>query len=241
MMLRVLTVLISLALHSGLAAFYMLPAMLSTESESALEAGSGEDTLVVEHGIALEGLAKGVDEVSVEAVEAPPPVLQPVQPVEEVKPLEDVQHVVGSELGPEQENVVREEPPEELKEVKTEEVAALEVPTEIAVEEKRAAGKKQDGGNVTALNLYRGKLFSHLTGKKVNPRSRKSGIAKVRFSFDPLTGQLISREIVESSGSETLDNAALASIERAAPFPPVPVNLAEGAFEVTVPFKFSVR
>lgn len=241
MMLRVLTILISFAAHGALAAFFMLPAMLSTETEAALEAGFGEDTLVVEQGIAIEGFSKGVDEVSVEAVEAPPPVLQPVQPVEEVKPLEDVQHVVGSELGPEQDSVVREEPPEEVEEVKTQEVAAVEMPPDIAVDEKQAAGKKQDGGDVTALNLYRGKLFSHLTVKKVNPRSRQSGTAKVRFSFDPATGQLISHEIVESSGSPILDKAALASVERAAPFPPVPVNLAEGAFEVTVPFKFSVR
>ncbi|MFA5950188.1 MAG: TonB family protein [Hyphomicrobium sp.] len=240
-MLRILTALVSLALHGGAVAFLLSSALLADPNESALENGSGEDKLVVEQGIALEGLSKGTEEVTVEAVEAAPPVVQPVQPVEEVKPLEDVQHVVGSDAGPEQEKIVREPEPEEIKEAKPQQVAAVEQPTEIAVEEQQAAGKKQEGGDVTVLNAYRGALFSHLSVKKLNPRSRESGTAKVRFSFDPASGQLISHEIVESSGSATLDKAALASVERAAPFPPVPVNIAQGVFEVTVPFKFSVR
>lgn len=212
-------------------------------SGGSLDEGSGEDTFVVEQGIALEGIARlGEAEVSIDAVEAPPPVLQSTPPVEEVKPLdEDVQHVIGSETGPEQEQVVREEP-EEVQEVKPEEkqVAVVEQ-TEIPVEEMRASGARQIGGSATAISAYKGKLFSHISKRKVNPRSRLSGTVVVRFTVGP-EGELISHEIATSSGSQLLDNAAVASIERSAPFPAMPQEArTEGPLVVSVPFKFSVR
>ena len=132
--------------------------------------------------------------------------------------------MVGSEAGPEQEKIAMEPPPEEIKpeEPKPEEKVAVQQPPVVAVDEKRASGERQEGGKVTALNAYRGKLFNHLAVKKVNPRTSVTGIAKVRFSFDPATGQLLNHEIVQSSGSPALDKAALASVERAAPFPRSP-------------------
>jgi len=208
---------------------------------ASLDEGSGEDTFVIEQGIAIEGLSKiGEAEVNIDAVEAPPPVIQSAPPMEEVKPIEeDVQHVIGSEFGPEQEKVVREPEPEEVKEAQPEQIAAIEQ-TEIAVEEQRASGVAQTGGDVTAMSAYRGKLFSHITRKKVNPRSRQSGTVVVRFTVGP-QGELISREITSSSGSKLLDDAAMASIDRAAPFPAMPSEANSGPLVVSVPFKFSVR
>ena len=55
--------------------------------------------------------------------------------------------------------------------------------------------------------------------KKVNPRSRERGTVIVRFTIDS-AGQVLSREIATSSGSKILDDAAVASIDRASPFPP---------------------
>lgn len=243
MVLRILTAVLSFAMHGAVVAMLLFNTSNSEANvNAALEEGSGDDQLVIENGIAIESFSKGADDVTMEAVEAPPPVLETVK-AEEVKPVEDVQHVVGSEQGPEQQKIAMEPPPEEIKpeEPKPEEKVAVQQPPAVAVDEKRASGEKQDGGKVTALNAYRGKLFNHIAVKKVNPRTTVTGTAKVKFSFDPATGQLLSHEIVESSGSDALDKAALASVERAAPFPPVPVAIAQGAFEVTVPFKFSVR
>jgi len=241
-MLQFLAILLSLVLHGGAAAFLLSSGFLSDPREHAVEKGSGDDMFVVEQGITLEGFSRGTDETTVEAVEAAPPVLQPVQPVEEVKPLEDVQHVVGSDAGPEQEKIVREPEPEEIKEAKPQQVAALEQPTQVAVEEQQAAGKKQSGGDDTALDAYHGLLSRRVADKALKLRSKESGTAQVSFNIDPVSGQLKSHEIVVSSGSATLDKAALASVERAAPFPPVPVDLAQrvsGTFKI--PIKFSVR
>jgi protein TonB len=224
--LRSLTFLISFALHGAAVAF-----LLSAAGGAALDEGTGEDTFVVEQGVYQE---------RVEAVEAPPQVLQSAPPLEEVKPVEeDVQHVVGSDAGPEQEKIVREPEPEEIKEPQKEQVAAVQQ-TEQAVEEKKASGERKSGGDTTALSAYRGKLFQHISKKKVNPRSREIGTVVVRFTVSP-KGELISREVATSSGSKLLDEAAVASIDRAAPFPPMPDDAADGPMVVSVPFKFSVQ
>jgi protein TonB len=237
MTLRALTYLISLLLHGGVVAFF-----LATPGGASLDTGTGEDTFVIEQGIAIEGLSRiGEAEVSIEAVEAPPQVLQTTPPVEEVKPVEeDVQHVIGSEAGPEQEKIVREPEPEEIKEQPKPEQVATVQQTEVAVDEQKASGKKQEGGDATAMSVYRGKLFSHISGKKLNPRSREAGVAVVRFTVGP-GGELVSREIATSSGSKILDDAAIASIDRAAPFPPMPSDVKNEPMVVSVPFRFTVR
>jgi protein TonB len=38
-----------------------------------------------------------------------------------------------------------------------------------------------------------------------------------------------------------LDDAAIAALDRSAPFPPMPENVAPGPLEVQVPFKFITR
>ncbi len=99
--------------------------------------------------------------------------------------------------------------PEEIKEVKEEQKVAVAQPTEVAVEEQKETGEKKAGGNQTAMSAYRGKLFTHISKKKVNPRSKIAGVAVVRFTVGP-AGELISREVATSSGSKLLDDAAVA-------------------------------
>ena len=155
-------------------------------------------------------------------------------------PAKDTFHVIGSEGGPEQQDVVREPEPEEVKEAQPEEQVAMVEQTEIAIDEQRAAGAKQEGGSATAVSAYRGKLYSHITRKKVNPRSRQVGTVVVRFTVGQ-QGELLSSEIAKSSGSQSLDDAAMESVSRAAPFPPMPTEASRGPMVVSVPFKFSVR
>jgi len=226
MSLRAVTWLISFALHGGVVAF-----LLTTPGGASLDEGFGEDVFIVEQGIYQE---------HVEAVEAPPQVLQSAPPVEEVKPIEeDAQAVISSENGPDQEKVV-EEIEEVVKEAPEERLAAIEQ-TDIAIEEQKAREEvAKTGGDATVMSAYRGRLFSHISRKKVNPRSRQSGTVVVRFTVGP-QGELISREITASSGSKLLDDAAMASIDRAAPFPPMPSEASNEPLVVSVPFKFSVR
>lgn len=272
MMLRILTWLISIGIHGAFALAMFMPAAGGV----ALEEGTGDDIMMVEQGIALQGFAKlGEDVVSVDAVEAPPVMMAAAQPLEQVEavqeqqelPVEDVpevkpveeQQVLTSEVGPEQENViepqeVEEVQPKEVTEAKQEDVEELEpeeieqpLPQQIAtiahesvIAMRESSGEEKKGGDSTAHRAYLGKLRTHLEHSKVNPRTTLIGVAVVRLTVKS-DGVLLSHRIVKSSGSKVLDNAALASIKGAAPFPPIPSEVGRETVEVSVPFKFSVR
>jgi protein TonB len=62
----------------------------------------------------------------------------------------------------------------------------------------------------------------------------------VRFRVGP-AGQLLSSEVQQSSGSKALDEAAIAAVERAAPFPPMPQEIANEPIEMMVPYRFTIR
>lgn len=274
MALRIITWLVSLGIHGAFAATMLWP----TAGGAAIEEGTGEDIMVIEQGIALQGVAKmGEDVISMEAVEAPPIQMAAAQPLpEQVKPIEELpveevpeeirpveQQVIASDTGPEQENVKEPEPeeleepdleeieepepkPEEVKEPEPEEKEqplpqqVATVPMETVVAMRESSGEEKKGGSTTAHRAYLGKLRTHLERSKVNPRTSIIGTAVVRLTVKS-DGELLSRKIIKSSGSQILDNAAIASIEKASPFPPIPSEVGEDTIEVSVPFKFSVR
>ncbi len=66
-----------------------------------------------------------------------------------------------------------------------------------------------------------------LERSKVNPRSTIAGTVLIRFTVGP-KGELLSRGVQQSSGSKVLDDAAMAALDRAAPFPPMPQEIARG-------------
>jgi periplasmic protein TonB len=232
-MLRLLTWLISVALHGLAALFFLLPA-----GNAALEQGTGQDLMLVEQGIAIEGMVKlGEDEVSIEPVEAPPvQTSEATPPPKEVKPVEDAQ-IIASKDGPQQEQVF-EPKPEQIEQPRPPQVAALQ--QETAIDEKRSSGQALSGGDTTAQSAYLGTLRSHLEHSKVKPRVGMVGTAVVHFVVDG-SGHVISREVSVSSGHKALDDAAIASIDKASPFPPMPKELNRDQLDVSVPFKFSVR
>lgn len=234
-LLRPMTWLISLGLHGAI----LLALLGVTAGGIALDAGTGSDTFVVEQGIALEGVAKlGDAEEMIETVDIPP-----VQATEEPKPVEQVEpdltNVVTSTESTNEEQVVAEEPPP-LEEEEPAEVQVQEQAPQVATLIEKSSGAAQVGGDATARRLYLGTLRKSLERSKVNPRSRLSGTVLVRFTVGP-TGQVLSREIKSSSGSKVLDDAAIAALDRAAPFPPMPENVASGPIEVQVPFNFVTR
>jgi protein TonB len=232
MPLRILTWLISLGIHGGLALAMLLPA-----GGAALQTGAGEDMMVVEQGIAIEGFAKmGEDQVSLEEVEATPVMAAVSQPLpEEVEPIEE-QEVISSKEGPQQEDL--KEPEEEVVEQPLPpQVAAVQQESVVAMRE--SSGQEQKGGDATAHSQYVGALRTHLERHKINPRTNLIGTAVVRFKVNA-AGELLKREIATSSGKKALDDAALASIEKSAPFPKMPEGLSE-TIELSVPFRFTVR
>jgi protein TonB len=251
MALRLLTFIASCLLHAGFTAALFLP----KAGSEALHAGVANDVMVIERGLALEGFAKmGEDQMTLEEVEARPALAAAAQPLpEEVKPFEELS-VVSSEIGPEQENVkapdvgdVPEKEPEEKLEEPEEKVEEQPLPPQVAsvqqesvVAMRESSGEELRGGDASAHSAYIGTLRTHLERSKINPRTNLVGTAIVRFSVNT-AGELRDLEIASSSGKKQLDEAAIASVQKAAPFPPMPPGLQRDKIEVSVPFRFVVR
>jgi protein TonB len=232
--LRPITWLVSLGLHAGL-----VLALIGVTGGAALDVGSGDDMFVVEQGIALEGVAKfGEAEEMIETVDIPPvqPTAQP-EPIKEIEP--ELTEVVTSTQSANEEQVVREEP-KPVEEEKPVAVPVEEQAPQVATLIEQSSGAAQEGGDTTVRLVYLGTLRKTLERSKVNPRSRKSGTVMIRFTVGP-SGEVLSREVKKSSGSKILDEAAMAALDRASPFPPMPENLAQGPIEVQVPFNFITR
>ncbi len=64
--------------------------------------------------------------------------------------------------------------------------------------------------------------------------SRESGTVRVGVTIDR-NGRLLSRRLAGSSGSSTLDSAAMAVIQRAQPFPRFPPAMKEAQIALTIP------
>jgi periplasmic protein TonB len=271
MVIRLLTWLVSFGVHSAFALFMLMPA-----AGTALEPGAGDDIMVVEQGLMLEGFAKlGEDLVTIEEVQAPPIQMAMAQPLEQVEPVEqeeltvekseevvplEERQVIASEAGPDQmdvkapDDVEQPEPdepqePVERKEVKEIEPEVVEqpLPKQVATlqqesvdAQRESSGVQKKGGDTTAHTAYLGTLRSHLEKHKVNPRTQTAGTAVIRFTVDA-NGGIAELKVTKGSGSKALDDAALASIEKAVPYPPIPKNLGRGYLEISVPFKFTVR
>jgi len=92
------------------------------------------------------------------------------------------------------------------------------------------------------VETWKKKIVIQLASKKEFPAGAigQSGTAKINFVIDR-RGKLISRELVESAGSELLDAAALRTVERAAPFPEPPVEVSDDRLAFTVPVVFANR
>ena len=233
--LRPITWLASLGIHAAL-----LAAIVGVSTDgAALDAGSGSDKFVVEQGIAVEGVAKfGEAEERIETVDVPP--VQPVEQPKDVKEVEpDLNNVVTATESEHEAQVVKDDPkPVEDKTI--EPVPVQEQAPQMAMLEEQSSGQAKEGGDTTQRRAYLGTLSKSIERAKVNPRSRLAGTVMVRFTVGP-DGSLISRIVEKSSGSKVLDEAAVAALDRAAPFPPMPQNVAQGPIEVSVPFEFVTR
>jgi protein TonB len=92
-----------------------------------------------------------------------------------------------------------------------------------------------------AVGAWRNQLVARLNASKLYAPTEavgKGGSVKVGFAMDR-SGKLILNQIVQSSGVEALDSAALALVERAQPFPTPPAELADDELKFTLPVKFA--
>lgn len=77
------------------------------------------------------------------------------------------------------------------------------------------------------------------TRSMASPCTNLIRTAVVRFKVNA-AGELSEHEIVNSSGKKPLDDAALESIKKSAPFPPMPKGLSD-TMELSVPYRFKLR
>jgi protein TonB len=95
-------------------------------------------------------------------------------------------------------------------------------------------------GNAAVSN-YPGKVVSklrHVLRYPPEARGRRlNGVAQVQFVVGS-SGDVGSVRLARSSGSPILDEAALATVRRAAPFPPIPEGAGRSSWTFTVPLAF---
>lgn len=230
--LRLSTWVVSAALHGAL-----LITFAAVSESTSLDAGSGADQLKVEQGIALEGLVKlGEAMETIETVEAPP-VQQAVEAPPEQKPDELTEVITAKDVPVEETVAVAEEPPPLVEEKPVEETRVEQQPQQVAVLELKSSARQLTGGDANALKAFKGSVFAKISRNARAPSRRTIGTVKIAFTIRA-DGQLVGREIVESSGSKVLDEAAIATLERAAPFPPFPVGINDDELQLTIPFEF---
>jgi protein TonB len=112
-----------------------------------------------------------------------------------------------------------------------------------------APGKAGAGGNSTEergradTSAYQAKLAAHLRRFRTFPaEAREKGItgtAIVRFTVTS-SGAVSGASLARTSGAGILDQAAVAMVRRASPFPPLPSGMGT-SLTVNVPVRFDLR
>jgi protein TonB len=91
---------------------------------------------------------------------------------------------------------------------------------------------------------WHGLLRSQLLRNKRYPSAAASnhetGSVVVSFTLDR-SGRLLSRNIAHSSGHPSLDQEALATIDRSQPLPTPPAGTSQASLHITVPLNFTLR
>jgi periplasmic protein TonB len=136
----------------------------------------------------------------------------------------------------------REEKPPELQaelSLPMPEPPKLEPPSE----EKQATAPPQANAP-RAIARWESTLAAHLERFKHYPDKARArgdqGTATVAFTIDQ-DGRLVTSRIVQSSGSEMLDDETLAMLVRAQPLPKPPDNVLDSELSFIVPVKFNIK
>nr|WP_319484812.1 TonB family protein [uncultured Cohaesibacter sp.] len=102
-------------------------------------------------------------------------------------------------------------------------------------------GKGTSNGNAETSN-YMGKVRSRVASKKRYPnaarRRGETGTSVIRFVVAQ-NGVMSGLNLVRSSGSAILDDAALSMAQRAAPFPTIPASSGKASISFTLPISFA--
>lgn len=107
-----------------------------------------------------------------------------------------------------------------------------------------AASQSSSGGAGQARATWQAQVLGHLERFKRYPRPaqrrRQEGVVLMQFSVNR-QGQVLQARIARSSGHESLDAEALATVQRASPLPPPSADIPGDPVEVTTPVEFFLR
>jgi periplasmic protein TonB len=94
------------------------------------------------------------------------------------------------------------------------------------------------------VNKWYGGIMSRIQHHKAYPRIARmhgeEGEVELSFSIDR-EGRVITSRVSRPSGYDELDREAMATIQRAQPFPSAPAGAPGSTFNFTVPLRFSIR
>ena len=191
-------------------------------------------------------------------LETPPPLDEPPPPVEpppdvetpvtdtlpEPEPLPDlpVSEVAEPrpERRPERLEVKKEEPKPEKKKTPPPQVASRVAAPEKAETAKAPETVAAQGSSMTPAR-WQSKLMAHLERRKRYPSAARGrgeeGTVQVRFSIDD-AGNVLSSQVVRSSGHPALDDAVVDLMRRASPVPAPPAGAPR---TITAPVRFNIR
>jgi len=200
--------------------------------------------VTVAHGVGALAFLNESSKASDFGIDAPVVMLElPESLVTSVAPARDLPP------GPIQEEGSEQTPPpkEETKLPEPEAEVALPVPEppkpEPPAEEKQATAPPQ-ATPPRSVTRWQSLLAAHIEHFKRYPAEARSrgehGIAKVAFTIDH-EGRLLRSNIVQSSGSTTLDQETLAMLARAQPMPRPPDQLSAAELTFVVPVLFNIR
>ena len=113
-------------------------------------------------------------------------------------------------------------------------------PSSEAQEEQRAATRAFEARRNEVLSLYNSRVYQALMKNAMRPKTMQKGRVVLELTLAP-SGELLDHHVVESSGSPALDKTAMTSLERAAPFPPVPAEVSKQSHTLRVPFEYAVK
>ena len=133
-------------------------------------------------------------------------------------------------------------------------IAALPPPQEVKPEPPKpkpqppvpttTAPQRQRTVSLAVVASWHSKIVGLIERNKAYPPAAQgrgeTGVVQLAFSIDR-QGRVLASRVVRSSGHASLDQETLATVHRAQPFPPPPVDLPGGKFDFTVPVKFNIR
>ncbi len=165
----------------------------------------------------------------------PEPVVEPVKPpVEPVVPTKPV----------EPRPAVTEEPLEAPRAAPQSSAASSVSDTPTPTQQTGNAAAQVGTSNATVEADYFARLASWLARHKRYPRAARrrnlEGVAELTFVLNA-RGQVLTREVSETSGYAVLDREVIAMLERAQPLPRFPSSFGPSSREIVIPVRFELE